>query len=205
MKRPWQIGLLIVAIIGVSVYNLVFFKNYLKKDSVPTVQQPEPEYAEEESPVSVAPDSYKAEPVPISLSPIISLKDLDIFAKQAYTPESELPFNDTSEWPERDPLKKLPHEIGKRMQVKRTVSAVEPPIKPSSLQEPHCTFSGTLINTRRRIALIDGESRSIGDLLNGWRLAGIERDYILLEAGNEIRRIELNGASVELGSKEESL
>jgi hypothetical protein len=57
--------------------------------------------------------------------------------------------------------------------------------------EPHCVLSGTLIESGRRLALVDGMPLSVGDRSGNWILSRIEPDYIILEAGKETRRIEL--------------
>jgi len=212
MKSPWQMGLLAVAITGVSTYDIVFFKQYRNKDKASIAIQSGWDRVGTET-LSVDPVNETSSPAGfdeytfMESPPVLSLEELQIQGKQAFIPEDFSTIDNNSAWPSRDPFKaaqrhKTLSENTHRMPLpdntKNDSASLSPP-------EPQCTFSGTLIEYNRRLALINGTPRSIGEWLGGWQLAGIGSDYIILEAGNSTRRIELNGISSHAMQRKEPL
>jgi len=138
--------------------------------------------------------------------PQISRDEINRLAQQAFIlkeiSESE------STWPRRDPFGsysepvKASREAAPGISMKSTIRNISPP---ELLPVPQCVFSGTLIEQKYRLALVDGVPLSIGDLLGTWKLARIEADYIILEAGKETHRIELNGMGSQIAHRKERL
>jgi hypothetical protein len=209
MKSPWQIGMLAVAISGVSVYDIIFFSNRISNDHPPISIQSndgtgmlimerlnDPNY----------PAGMK-EFSDMGSSPVISLEELQIQGEKAYIPE-QLPAGGNESWPARDPFngsRKYAMPAGARQDPLAPEEKASSPSSPSLLKEPLFKFSGTLIERHRRFALIDGDPQPVGAQLGVWHLARIETDYIILQAGVEIRRIELNGAAITATNREDPL
>jgi hypothetical protein len=137
--------------------------------------------------------------------PVLSLEALQVQAMNAFIPEDFLKKDGNGEWPSRDPFTSVPTQTFRAKPANRTSipGQVQKETTPSAV--PQCTFSGTLIESDRRLALIDGTPRSTGEWLNGWQITVIERDYIILEAGERSHRIELNRISSHAAKRKEPL
>jgi hypothetical protein len=192
MKSPWQLGLLALAVAGVSTYDYLFFKNYRTQNQASM-------RINASKPVEIS-----SGPAPSALPeatgsaggeslPSISRDELHRLAQQAFVPRECSKTDPESVWPRRDPFTAY-----KEPRQTRDIPAKSPAkgvSAPTPLPEPQCTFSGTLIEQQRRLALVDGVPLSIGDRLGVWQLVRIEPDYIILGAGEETRRIELKGGA----------
>jgi hypothetical protein len=184
MKSPWQLGLLALAVTGVSTYDIMFFMNR-SQTTEPTQQM----LSSNAAPLLFA-TAAGVQGDSNSLLPI-SKDELHLLSQNAYKPTSSEEEEKNDDWPARDPFsdrrlrEPAPVKVAAILPSKKRVSAAAP------LPEPHCVFSGTLIQTNSRLAIIDGNTVSIGAPLGIWRLARIETDHIILESGNETRRIEL--------------
>jgi hypothetical protein len=206
MKVPWQFGLLAAAIMGVSAYDYVSLTNTkTSKHASGLMQQtrssgaaapllpPPPPASESEN------SSGGASHCP---APPISPEALLLRSHQAYALGKSADQELESAWPHRDPFNAeeppiIPaHRPSPAPVAKLSTEAPAAKLPPEQaapaipLAEPHCLFSGTLIESDRRLALVDGMPLSVGDRSGDWILARIESDYIILEAGKETRRIE---------------
>jgi hypothetical protein len=200
IKRQWQFGLIALAFTGVSTYNFVFFKSYSAGGSTkaPTGTA---------APISAqAPVAEISEQASGSQFPL-SLEDLRMQAQFAFKPSSESESELYTRLASRDPFSNTQEPAHAtpsfEPKPKNTVSAIQanPPaeiIPP----EPQCAFSGTLIDSDRRLALVDGTPVSIGAPISGWRLARIETGYIILQSGKTTRRIELTTSARQVAQKE---
>jgi len=186
MKSPWQLGMLALAVTGVSTYDVMFFMN----------RSQTPELTQQQAISSTMPPTMSipaagSQGSSSSFLPI-SKDELRILSQQAYNPTSTEETTQKEEWPARDPfsdqkrLSPMPVKIAEVMPAIKPVSGAATP-----MPEPQCIFSGALIQSDSRLAIIDGNTVSIGARLGIWRLSRIETDHIILEAGKETRRIEL--------------
>jgi hypothetical protein len=192
MKSPLMIGLLLTAAMGVSAYNLEFFKNYSKEEIETANLQPSWETLE---PLILEP-TEEAEPSG-GLRPAISLEELQIQSRQAYMPENFPSTGDSYMWPNRDPFRDTEGKSNSTPVTPRVPSSGSAKNAPRSVSiaEPELEFSGTFIQNNRKLALIDGVPQPVGALLGNWRLSAIGSDYIILEGGGKTRRVELNNES----------
>jgi hypothetical protein len=209
MKSPWQLGLLALAVTGVSSYDFLYFKNYRsqKQASIQAIA-PLPALGMVEAPLSplaqpVAP-SNDAVMVGDGSLPQISRDEINRLAQQAFISKELSETESESTWPRRDPFGSYsePVKASRAIPIKSPIRDVSPP---ELLPLPQCVFSGTLIEQKYRLALVDGVPLSIGDRLGTWKLARIEPDYIILEAGNRTHRIELAGMGSQVAHRKESL
>jgi hypothetical protein len=206
MKSPWQLGLLALAVVGVSTYDFLFFKNHRSQYQPSAQVSVERSLEEDAGPVlhslsESAGSTNAAEFTGNDALPPISREKLNVLSQQAFVP---VEFSETdSVWPSRDPFGEHKEPESMQPNVSTESSAVEVShSKP--LPEPQCVFSGTLIERENRLALVNGFPLSIGAQLGKWQLARIESDYIILKAGRETRRIELKEAESPAGRKEGS-
>jgi hypothetical protein len=195
MKSPWQIGLLAVAITGVSAYDYIFFSNRTS-DNRPTASiQADPETGlliTERADTAAFPAGTEASSGS-DFSPAISLERLQLQAQKRFMPGEGLLAASDDAWPERDPFNAAGRSVpnpGAGQNVTEPEGKAASATLPS-LQEQQFNFTGTLIEHQRRLALINGDPQAIGARLGVWQLARIESDYIILKSGDEIRRIEL--------------
>jgi hypothetical protein len=202
MKSPWQLGLLALAVTSISAYDVYFFQNRSRAALAShAVVQAGPERA------SALPRQDSEAPENGDSTPPISREGLGKLAMESYQshvgPEEEALIN---QWPSRDPFS-TPKEAPPKLSViqETPVAPVknEPVPNRASVLEPHCTYSGVLVQAGAKLALVDGEPLSIGDRLGEWQLVGIETEFITLKAGNESRRIALKGA--ESAARKDSL
>ncbi len=209
MKSPWQLGLLALAVTGVSSYDFIYFKNYRsqKKASV-QVSAPPPALGIVETPPSplfqpVASGNDAGIAGEGSL-PQISRDEVYKLAQQAFISKELSETESESAWPRRDPFgsESEPVKASRNLPIKSPIRDVSPP---ELLPVPQCVFSGTLIEPKYRLALVDGVPLSVGDRLGTWKLARIEPDYIIFEAGNKTHRIELIGMGSQATHRRESL
>jgi hypothetical protein len=213
MKSPWHLGLLTMAVIGVSTYDYMYFMGGRSKTQPP-------------APVSASlPASRTIEPVLAPLSepigstdtnittgsasiPPISREDLDRLAQKTFVPKEFQESTSENGWPKRDPFtsdqvaelapQPVPifHDI--------PMPTVPAPVQAqAAIPEPQCVFSGTLIESEQRLALVNGMPISVGDRLGIWQLTRIEPDYLILEAGKETRRIELKGSESQISRRKD--
>jgi hypothetical protein len=188
MKSPWQLGLLALAVTGVSTYDIVFFMN--RSHTSESAQQQALSF-------TTAPDlsapAAGAQGDAGAFLPI-SKDELRMLSRQAYKPASTEETASENDWPARDPFSdhrrtdQAPVKIAELMPIKTPV----PEAAPSMPAAPHCIFSGALIQSEHRLAIIDGNTVAIGAHWGIWRLSRIETDHIILEAGKETHRIELH-------------
>lgn len=194
MKSPWQIGLLALAVTGVSAYDLVYFRNYRSQNHASTqisetqtvsgtiepLLAPSPQSADSNNEAAVCP------------LPRISREELHRLAQQAFVSKELKDGESATAWPKRDPFEaygepaQLAHSVSTKPGMKETPPPQPPP-------EPQCVFSGTMIGQERALALVDGVPLSVGDRLGIWQVARIEPDYIILQAGKATHRVELKG------------
>jgi hypothetical protein len=199
MKSPWHLGILALAVTGVSTYDFMFFKKnqsekqlsiQMKTDqSTPTVVEPLL------SPLSEPANADKATGlVGADSVPPISREELRGLSQQAFISKDFGKADVEASWPERDPFaadkasKQRPHDITVQPLMK------EIPVPLLRQPAPQYVFYGTLIEGENKLALVDGSPMSIGDRLGIWQLTRIEPDYIILEVGKESYRIEVKGA-----------
>jgi hypothetical protein len=219
MKSPWQFGLLTVAVMGVSTYDYVFFANSkTPKHESGLTQQTQSSGAG--APLLSSPPSASGYENASGTSnycpaPPISPEVLRLRSQQAY--DSGKPADQTLEgaWPHRDPFqteaapiipvrRPLPAPVAKFSTDAPAAKLPPEQAAPAiSLAEPHCLFSGTLIESDRRLALVDGMPLSVGDRSGDWKLSRIESDYIILEAGKETRRIEQKTGEAQISRRRE--
>jgi hypothetical protein len=206
MKSPWQIGLLALAITGVSAYDIIYFTNRAKNQaSAPIVEaQPAPAMMNPVlSPLPAPAGSANTEGSAGAGSfPRISREEIQKLSQQVFV--SKKPWEPDSEtvWPRRDPFE-IYKESERISTDNEVILPMQKPPDPAPLTVPQCVFSGTLIESSRRLALVDGTPMSIGDRLGAWQLARIEPDYIILEAGKETRRIELKGTESQIARRKD--
>jgi hypothetical protein len=214
MKSPWQIGLLAVAVTGVSTYDILFFKQHLSRNRVSMQIQSNQLIAGTDAPAvaplidpASSPDAKRS--AEADSGPPISREELQRSAQQAFVPKDLQGPDIEIDWPRRDPFET--HKEFERSPLEQVTPSkplpdknVRSPLHPA-LPEPQCVFTGTLIERERRLALIDGTPRSIGARLGIWQLARIEPDHIILEAGSETRRIELKGAGLQASRRKDPL
>jgi hypothetical protein len=208
MKSPWQLGLLAIAVTGVSTYDYLYFAKRNQKPAAIAIQvaQPAAEIAEPllaPLPESAAPESTE-ESIGEDLQPPISLDELQKLSRQPYVAKDFSEVNSKTSWPRRDPFtesqrSELQAKEISVMPIKREMPVQRP--KPA----PQCIFSGTLLDGSNRLALVDGMPLSIGDRLKGWQLVRIESDYIVFESGKESHRIELAGFILQTALRKDSL
>jgi hypothetical protein len=201
MKSPWQLGFLALAVTGVSAYDYVFFKNYRAQQQAPApMSVTQPAALLEEPLLSPPPESDGSEgeraPDENDYRPFISREELHQRSRQAYVSKGS-PDDRNFRWPARDPFaaraeqwrEPVAYEIPEV-----TIHTSTPAPKPQAPPPLHCVFSGSLGQGTTKLALVDGTPMSIGEHLGAWKLARIEPDYIVFEAGNEMRRVGLKGA-----------
>jgi hypothetical protein len=202
MKSPWQIGLLAFAVTGVSAYDYIFLKNRNGNKRPATeihVTQPAsgvavPLLAPLPEPVG---SEIKTDDVPGDLRPAISLDELHALSRHAFVMKESSDSVTAYSSPERGSFKGYPI-TEKPVRRSPSTSKIKELPDPAPLPAPQCVFSGTLIQGRKQLALVNGMPLTIGDRFGIWTLARIESDYIVLESGAETHQIELK--STELRS-----
>ena len=197
MKSPWQLGLLALALTSVSTYDYFFFRNRTQ----PVTEQRVTYQSAAESAASLRDSRAFGNS---DSAPPISMEGLNRLSLESYKPHQDSKELAESQWPARDPFS-----------TRRTTPIILPtttpvPVKDKGEQqaapaEPQCVFSGALIQEGSRLALVDGVPLSIGARLGDWHLVSIETDYIILEAGKEIRQIALKGATPEVATRKDTL
>jgi hypothetical protein len=135
--------------------------------------------------------------------PRISREEIHRLAQQPFASSEDLEADPGMAWPRRDPFS-ASRESSPAPQ-NTPVIPVKEVSAPQPLPALECVFSGTLIDQKQRLALVNGVPLSVGDQLGAWQLARIEPDYILLEAGKETRRIELKGSEPQTSRQKDSL
>lgn len=201
MKSPWQLGLLALAVTGVSAYDYVFFKNYrAQKQASAPMSVTQPAALVEEPQLAPLPESAGVEaavaPDDGDYRPFISRDELQQLSRQAYVSKGNA-ADRNSRWPSRDPFAARAEEAREPVayEIPEVIIHKEVPApKPQAPQLPHCVFSGSLVQGTTKLALVDGTPMSIGERLGIWKLAQIESDYIVFEAGKELHRVGLKGA-----------
>jgi hypothetical protein len=189
MKSPWHIGLLVLAITGVSAYDVIFIMNRSKDDTSAHQTASAPPLT---APAGPAPAVLFQSETPVTTTdslPPISREEVLRLSQQAYAPKNLSASEIEEEWPVRDPFTNLvsdPEPAINDKPIEKAAPVVE------KLPEPQCTFSGVMIGPDKRVALVNGIPLSIGARLGVWQLARIEQDHIILAAGKETRRIGLN-------------
>jgi hypothetical protein len=200
MKSPWQIGLLAIAVTGVSTYDYMFFKNRNAKTTpVAAIQLSSPVSGAAEPLLAPLPESAGSEAAPIgeggALRPAISLDEVNSLSKQ--------PFVIKEDWESAKALAQPARaSVGNQAVAAKPVRGIparleinkEPVL--NSEPSPRCVFSGTLIDGHKKLALVNGMPLMVGDRLGLWQLARIESDYIVLESGAKAQRIELSGMEI---------
>jgi hypothetical protein len=200
MKSPWQIGLLAIAVTGVSTYDYMFFKNRnVQKIPVTEIHLSSPISGAAEPLLAPLPESAGSEKAMSvegeDLRPAISLDELNTLSRQAFVIKEDLGPSNSYYRPMREP-------IAKQIIAGKPVRSIPPIVENnkalalSPTPAPQCVFSGTLIEGRKKLALVNGIPLMIGDRLGSWQLARIEPDHIVLEAGAKTHRIELNGMEI---------
>jgi hypothetical protein len=202
MNSPWQLGLLAIAVTGISTYDYMFFKNRkVQKTPVTEIHVSQPISSSAEPLLARFPGPVESEKAMDvggdDLRPAISLDELRNLSKQAFIIKEDLESDNVP-----SPLRQAPVNA-KRIAGKPVGSILSiaknnnmPAAKP--VPEPQCVFSGTLIEGRKKLALVNGMPMMVGDRLGMWQLAQIESDYIVLESGSKTHRIEMK--SLELQS-----
>jgi hypothetical protein len=195
MQSPWQVGLLAIAITGVSTYDFIFMKNRTApKRPVTEIHVSQPVSGSVEPllaplPAPAAPEEAM-DAVGEDLRPAISLDELHTLSRQALVIKEDSESGNAASWTWRAPITK---QLIARKSVRSipSISEVnEPPVQ-NPLPAPQCIFSGTLIEGHKKLALVNGVPLMVGDRLGDWQLARIESDYIVLESGEKTHRIEL--------------
>jgi hypothetical protein len=199
MKRPWQFGLLALAITGVSTYNVLFFKNYNSNPQAAIQSEAAPE--EVVSAAAPLPGIEEPEQGVHSSLPPISREDLQQKALHEFVPK-KFPTQEAPPWPSRDPfsMDRSPKRV--QSNLKKPDPLTETKSSSVNLSEPECVFSGTLIDRERRLALINGIPLSIGARIGEWQLARIESNYIILQSEGKTRRIEFSDVGRQVARKE---
>jgi hypothetical protein len=198
MKSPWHIGLLALAVTGVSAYDFFYFTqggntNQPSSQAAATA----PLIASSEPMNSTPAESYNSTGAADAASlPRVSREEMQKLAQEAFVSREDWETESEMVWPRRDPFSASRESAP----ASQNLPLIPPAKETSTLQSlpaPQCIFSGTLIDQEHRLALVDGVPLSIGDRLGVWQLARIESDYIILEAGKESRRIGLKGAELQ--------
>jgi hypothetical protein len=196
MKSPWQIGLLAIAVTGVSTYDYMFFKNRnVQKTPITEIHVSSPISSSAEPLLAPLPEptgSEKAMGVEgENLRPAISLDELNVLSRQAFVIKEDLESNNISSMPMREPASKRIIAGKHARSLPPIVENDKDPVL-NIVPAPQCKFSGTMIEGRKKVALVNGMPLMVGDRLGVWQLARIESDYIVLESGAKSHRIELN-------------
>jgi hypothetical protein len=185
MKSPWQLGLLALAVTGVSTYDILFFTNR------PQTTEPTQQLAISSiAPPTLSTPAAGAQGSSSSFLPI-SKDELLVLSQQAYKPTSTEETTREDEWPARDPFSDRKRTNPTPVKIPEVMPIIKPVPAATPMPEPTCVFSGALIQSDSRLAIIDGNTVTIGARLGIWRLSRIETDHIILEAGKETRRIGL--------------
>ena len=90
--------------------------------------------------------------------------------------ETDVPDNEVlSRGDGEDGIKRSPFESfwNSAAPVEKTIEELPP---------PSITVNGTMTSGRRPIAVIDGQTRYLGDMISGWRLVGIDSRRVSLES-----------------------
>jgi hypothetical protein len=202
MKSPWQIGLLALAVTGVSAYDLLYFTHFRTNNQASIQAAATPSLIAAAEPIN----STQAEPAEPGNStgtadaaslPRISREEVHRLAHQAFVSREDLETETEMAWPRRDPFS-ASGEFAPESQNVSAIPSAKRASAPPPLPSPQCVFSGTLIEQGLRLALVNGIPLSIGDRLGIWQLARIEPDYIILEAGKEIHRIEIKSSEAQI-------
>ena len=207
MKSPWQIGLLVLMITGVSSYDIYFYKKYRDQRRIPISIQSD---APKESTAGAQPSGEEASYSDTTgqgnagAIPPISREQLQLLAQNEFVENLHVPSDAGGTWPHRDPFG-LPKSPGRPILNTPAVSPAGTASLPAQLPDPQLVFTGTLIEPNGRLALIDGMPRPVGTQFGPWQLARIEPDYILLQAGQGTRRIELKGVVFHSGQRKDPL
>jgi hypothetical protein len=203
MKSPLLIGLLALAVTGVSAYDYYYFTRD-QDTGQPSIQAAAntaliPSAAPVESTPAEGGDPAGA--VVTDSLPRISRDEIQKLAQQPFVSGEAWEAEEETAWPRRDPFS------ASRESAPATQNAPIIPTKeisaPQPLPEPECVFSGTLIDQKQRLALVNGVPLSVGDRLGAWLLARIEPDYIILEVEKETRRIELKGSEPQISRRKD--
>lgn len=207
MKSPWQIGLLAIAVTGVSTYDYMFFKKRnVQKTPITEIHVSSPISGSTEPLLAPLPEptgSEKAMGVEgENLRPTISLDELNTLSRQAFVIKEDLESNNVPSRPMREPANKLIIAGKPARSLPPTVENDKAPVL-SPVPAPQCIFSGTLIEGRKKLALVNGMPLMVGDRLGVWQLARIESDYIVLESGAKTHRIELIGMEIRSVSRKD--
>ncbi len=211
MKNPWQIGLLVLAIVGVSTYDYLYLAKFRgKKNNCTQLNQglgasKSGEIVEASLPSNLADTTCKPEDSGCESRPPICLNELENLARRQFVSTGPAHLDRHDPWPARDPFRhtlEIPRSY-QQEKLRETVPAPEVSISHSP-PEPECVLSGTMIDQGHRLAIVNGQLLSVDSSVGVWRLARIEPDYIILEAGKHTRRIELVGNQVRLSHSEDS-
>ena len=131
MKSPWQIGLLALAVTGVSAYDFIYFKNYRSKNQAST-QISETQLAAGTAVPLLSPLPQSAgssnEGSADSL-PRISREELHRLAQQAFVSKEYEDAESGTAWPRRDPFEASgePEQIPQNVPIKPVMKEASPP------------------------------------------------------------------------------
>jgi hypothetical protein len=198
MKSPWQIGLVAIALTGVSAYDYLYFTKRNDKKPAAEIKVSSPVSGPVEPLLAPLPEPVEEENAMDGggsgdLRPPISLDELQAQSRQALILKEQ-----TESVSPRSEQNALPGRLISPKPVRRIASISK--IKESSIAKPipapQCVFSGTLIEGRKKRALVNGMPLTIGDRLGVWTLVQIEPDHIVWASGSETHRMKLK--SVEL-------
>jgi hypothetical protein len=201
MKSPWQIGLLAIAVTGVSTYDYMFFKNRnVQKTPVTEIHVSSPVSGAAEPLLAPLPEPAGSEKEMIvegeDLRPAISLDEVNALSRQAFIIKEDLA-------PDNNHSRIMQESVTKQILTRKPARSIPLIVEKNKAQilspapAPQCMFSGTLIEGRKKLALVNGMPLMVGDQLGVWQLARIESDYIVLESGAKTHRIELNGMEIK--------
>jgi hypothetical protein len=208
MKSPWQIGLLALAVTGVSAYDFLYLKSRRSNNQAST-QISETQLAAGTAEPLLSPLLQSAESSSEGSAgslPRISREELHRLAQQAFVSKEREDAELETAWPRRDPFEAHgePEQIPQNVLIIPVMKEASPP-QPVPPPVPHCVFSGTMIEQEGTLALVDGVPLTVGDRLGIWKLARIEPDYIILEAGKATHRVELKGMGPQVAQQDNPL
>jgi hypothetical protein len=205
MKRSWQFGLLAMGLTGVATYNVLFFKDY-HSQKTPVIQMEAEKPAQTVvSTVAPAPgmpaSGNMSDQSEFNSLPPISKEELERNAQHAFAPKDALFLEEEKPSPSRNLFAVRREQETVKSSSKEPPPSIKQKSTPVDLPEPEFAFSGTLIDQNRRLALIDGVPLSIGARIGAWQIVRIESDNIIVQSGDNTRRIEL-GAKRQIARKE---
>ncbi len=161
MSRKWMISLFVVASFAVAAQNIIYFRGTTEPGEGAEWAL-DGEFDEEESDLG--------ETERERLRPLASARLVEYF--------ETLPDQEYA----RNPF--LTREEADRLSGRLAVLA-------GSALASRPTLNGTLWSPRRRVAWLDGRPRSEGDEFSGYTIERIEREAVVLRAGDEKVRLQV--------------